>query len=125
MSVRARFTAIILLILSIAAAASAAQSVKERGNGGRREGHTKGTGRKQAGKQPEAVPYQSGEVRVTVQGNRNPVVPLGLALNGVTLVEFPESDLFFAVHPPENGDLVCVEKSPSMKGDHHLVLRAG
>src|SRR5262249_48092738 len=94
-------------------------------NGGRREGHAKGTGRKQAGKQSEVVPYQSGEVRVTVQGNRNPVVPLGLALNGVTLVEFPEGDLFFAVHPPENGDLVCVEKSPSMKGDHHLVLRTG
>ena len=40
-------------------------------------------------------------------------------------MEFPEGDKFFAIHPPENGELVRVEKSPSMKGDHHLVLRAG
>ena len=35
------------------------------------------------------------------------------------------NDRFFAVHPPENGDWIQVEKSPSLKTDHHLVLRAG
>ncbi|MCI0389860.1 MAG: hypothetical protein MOB07_14015 [Acidobacteria bacterium] len=69
--------------------------------------------------------YLPGEVKVIVKGDQNPVVRIGMAQTGVTLVEFPEDDKFFAVHPPENGDLVRVEKSPSMKADHHLVLRAG
>jgi hypothetical protein len=70
-------------------------------------------------------PYLAGEVKVIVKGEQNPVVRIGMAQTGVTLVEFPEGDKFFAIHPPENGDLVRVEKSPSMKADHHLVLRAG
>jgi hypothetical protein len=47
-----------------------------------------------------------------------------MAQNGVTLIEFPASDKFFAVHAG-NSDLVTIEKSPSLKRDHHLVLRAG
>ena len=47
-----------------------------------------------------------------------------MAQNGVTLIEFPASDKFFAVHAG-NSDLVTVEKSPTLKRDHHLVLRAG
>src|SRR5882672_8514162 len=69
--------------------------------------------------------YLQGEVKVIVKGDQNPVVRIGMAQTGVTLVEFPEGDKFFAIHPPENGDLVRVEKSPSMRADHHLVLRAG
>jgi hypothetical protein len=69
--------------------------------------------------------YLAGEVKVIVRGEQNPVVRIGMAQTGVTLVEFPEGDKFFAIHPPENGDLVRVEKSPSMRADHHLVLRAG
>jgi hypothetical protein len=69
--------------------------------------------------------YMQGEVKVIVKGEQNPVVRIGMAQTGVTLVEFPEGDKFFAIHPPENGDLVRVEKSPSMRADHHLVLRAG
>jgi hypothetical protein len=71
------------------------------------------------------TPYLAGEVKVIVSGEQNPVVRIGMAQTGVTLVEFPESDKFFAIHPPENGDLVRIEKSPSMRADHHLVLRAG
>jgi hypothetical protein len=71
------------------------------------------------------TPYLAGEVKVIVRGDQNPVVRVGMAQTGVTLVEFPERDKFFAIHPPENGDLVRIEKSPSMKADHHLVLRAG
>jgi hypothetical protein len=69
--------------------------------------------------------YLQGEVKVIVKGEQNPVVRIGMAQAGVTLVEFPDGDKFFAIHPPENGDLVRVEKSPSIKADHHLVLRAG
>ena len=47
-----------------------------------------------------------------------------MAQNGVTLIEFPAADKFFAIHAG-NSDLVTVEKSPSLKRDHHLVLRAG
>ena len=68
--------------------------------------------------------YLSGEASVSVAANSNPLIRIGIAQNGVTLIEFPAADKFFAVHPG-NSDLVTVEKSPSLKHDHHLVLRAG
>ena len=68
--------------------------------------------------------YLSGEASVTVAANSNPLIRIGIAQNGVTLIEFPAADKFFAVHAG-NSDLVTVEKSPSLKRDHHLVLRAG
>src|SRR5262245_62548085 len=73
----------------------------------------------------ETMPYLPGEIKVVVKGTDSPVVKLGMALSGISVIEFPETDRFFAIHPPENGDWIRVEKSPSMKGDHHLVLRAG
>jgi len=74
---------------------------------------------------PQTLPYLSGEVKVTIKGEQNPVIRLAMAASGVTVVEFPAADKFFAVHPPRNGDWVEVEKSPSLKSDTHLVLRAG
>lgn len=68
--------------------------------------------------------YLSGEASVTVAANSNPLVRIGMAQNGVTLIELPVADKFFAVHAG-NSDLVTVEKSPSLKRDHHLILRAG
>jgi hypothetical protein len=68
--------------------------------------------------------YLSGESSVTVAANSNPLIRIGIAQNGITLIEFPAADKFFAVHAG-NSDLVTVEKSPSLKRDHHLVLRAG
>jgi hypothetical protein len=68
--------------------------------------------------------YLSGEASISVAANANPLLRIGMAQNGVTLIEFPASDKFFAVHAG-NSDLVTVEKSPSLKRDHHLVLRAG
>ena len=68
--------------------------------------------------------YLSGEASITVAANSNPLIRIGIAQNGVTLIEFPASDKFFAVHAG-NSDLVTVEKSPSLKRDHHLILRAG
>src|SRR5262249_42876704 len=68
--------------------------------------------------------YLSGEASVTVAANSNPLIRIGMAQNGVTLIEFPSADKFFAIHAG-NSDLVTVEKSPSLRRDHHLVLRAG
>src|SRR6185295_8237882 len=47
--------------------------------------------------------YLSGEANVTVKGNENPIIRLGLATSGVTLVEFPASDRSFAIHPATSG----------------------
>lgn len=68
--------------------------------------------------------YLSGEASISVASNSNPLLRIGMAQNGITLIEFPASDRFFAVHAG-NSDLVTIEKSPSLKRDHHLVLRAG
>ena len=71
-----------------------------------------------------APEYLSGEASISVSANSNPLLRIGMAQNGVTLIEFPASDKFFAVHAG-NSDLVTVEKSPTLNRDHHLVLRAG
>jgi hypothetical protein len=68
--------------------------------------------------------YLSGEASINVAANSNPLIRIGIAQNGVTLIEFPSADRFFAVHAG-NSDLVTVEKSPSLRRDHHLILRAG
>ncbi|MGE0128987.1 MAG: hypothetical protein AB7U82_12985 [Blastocatellales bacterium] len=68
--------------------------------------------------------YLSGEVSVTVRGNENPIIRLGLAQNGVALVEFPASDRFFAINPG-NPDLVTVEDSPTKETDRFFVIRPG
>lgn len=71
-----------------------------------------------------APEYLSGEASISVAASSNPLLRIGMAQNGVTLIEFPASDKFFAVHAG-NSELVTVEKSPTLKRDHHLVLRAG
>ena len=71
-----------------------------------------------------APEYLSGEASISVAASTNPLVRIGMAQNGATLIEFPASDKFFAVHAG-NSDLVTVEKSPTLNRDHHLVLRAG
>jgi len=68
--------------------------------------------------------YLSGEASVTVKGNENPIVRLGLAASGVTLVEFPASDRFFALHPG-NTEIVTIDESPTKQSDHFFVFRAG
>ena len=68
--------------------------------------------------------YLSGETSISVAASSSPLLRIGMSQNGVTLIEFPASDKFFAVHAG-NSDLVTVEKSPTLKRDHHLVLRAG
>jgi hypothetical protein len=68
--------------------------------------------------------YLSGGVSVTVRGNENPIIRLGLAQNGAALVEFPASDRFFAINPG-NPDLVTIEDSPTKETDRFFVIRPG
>lgn len=68
--------------------------------------------------------YLFGQAHVTVKGNEDPVIRLGIAKHGPTVVEFPASDNFFAVHPG-GSYLVTYDKSDSLATDHYLVFRAG
>lgn len=74
--------------------------------------------------QQAAADYLSGEANVSVKGNMNPIIRLGLSPNGVTMIEFPVADRFFAIHPG-NSDLVTIDDSPTKATDHFLVMRAG
>ncbi|MCI0390553.1 MAG: hypothetical protein MOB07_17550 [Acidobacteria bacterium] len=74
--------------------------------------------------EPRGADYLSGEANVAVSGNQNPVIRLGLSPNGVTMIEFPLADRFFALHPG-NSDLVTIDESPTKGTDHFLVVRAG
>jgi Na+-transporting methylmalonyl-CoA/oxaloacetate decarboxylase gamma subunit len=71
--------------------------------------------------QPE---YLSGEANVTVKGNQNPIIRLGLAQNGVNIIEFPASDSFFMIHPG-NSDLVSFDEDTARLSKRSLVLRPG
>jgi hypothetical protein len=74
---------------------------------------------------PAAEPeYLFGQAEVTVKGNQDPIIRLGLAQNGPAVVEFPASDNFFAVHPGSS-NVVVVDESPTLATDHYLVFRAG
>jgi len=74
---------------------------------------------------PYTPPYLPGEVKMAVKAGEHPVIRLALAGSGVTVVEFPATDRFVGLHPPQNGDWVVIENSPTLKTDHHVVLRAG
>ncbi len=74
---------------------------------------------------PPAPPeYLYGQAQVTVRGNEDPVIRLGLAQHGPIIVEFPASDNFFAVHPG-GSQIVTYDESPTLASDHYLVFRAG
>jgi len=68
--------------------------------------------------------YLSGEANVTVKGNQNPIIKLGLAQNGVNIIEFPASDSFFMIHPG-NSDLVSFDQDTARLSKRSLVLRPG
>ncbi len=68
--------------------------------------------------------YLFGQAHVTVKGNQDPIIRLGLAQHGPTVVEFPANDNFFAVHPG-GSFLVTYDQSPTLANDHYVVFRAG
>jgi hypothetical protein len=74
--------------------------------------------------EPAQPEYLSGQAQVRVRGNEDPIIRLGLAQHGPTIVEFPAADNFFAVHPG-GSFLVTYDQSPSLANDHYLVFRAG
>lgn len=69
--------------------------------------------------------FLMGQARVIVKGNQDPIIRLGIARNGSTVVEFPASDHFFAIHPGGGSNIVTVDESPTLATDHFLVFRAG
>jgi hypothetical protein len=69
--------------------------------------------------------YSPGELKVVVKGDLHPVIGIGMAPFGVTMIEFPANDFISIVHPPALGDVVRVETSKTQKTDHHLTLKAG
>ncbi len=71
--------------------------------------------------QPE---YMSGEANVAVKGNQNPIIRLGLAQNGVNVIEFPAADSFFMIHPG-NSELVSFDEETAKRSKRSLVLRPG
>ena len=68
--------------------------------------------------------YLSGEANVSVKGNQNPIIRLGLAQNGVNIIEFPAADSFFMIHPG-NSDLVSFDQDTARLSRRSLVLRPG
>jgi hypothetical protein len=74
--------------------------------------------------QPKPPEYLFGQAQVTVRGNEDPIIRLGLAQHGPIVVEFPASDNFFAVHPG-GSNIVTYDESPTLATDHYLVFRAG
>ena len=74
--------------------------------------------------QPAPPAYLFGQAQVTVRGNEDPIIRLGLAQHGPIVVEFPASDNFFAVHPG-GSQIVTYDESPTLATDHYLVFRAG
>lgn len=74
--------------------------------------------------QPKPPEYLFGQAQVTVRGNQDPIIRLGLAQHGPIVVEFPASDNFFAVHPG-GSNIVTYDESPTLATDHYLVFRAG
>lgn len=87
---------------------------------------TEREGRKTKAPAPaQPVTFYSGDAVVVIKSERHDPIRIGMAAGGVTIIEFPASDKFFAVHPPRNGEWLEIEESPSLKSDTHLVLRAG
>lgn len=68
--------------------------------------------------------YMSGEANISVKGNQNPIIRLGLAQNGVNVIEFPAADSFFMVHPG-NSELVAFDEETARLSKRSLVLRPG
>lgn len=73
---------------------------------------------------PPAKAYLSGQPEVVIGGQPSPPIRLGLARDGVTVIEFPATDRLFAVHPGASRR-VAVDESPTLATDHYLVVRAG
>jgi hypothetical protein len=117
--------AIIAIAISLMLTFGAPLQARPRGKNAGKSSAKPATRKTKPADEPTAAPYLSGEAKVKVRGEQHPVIRIGMAPSGITIIEFPASDRFFAVHPPENGDWVQVEKSPSLTTDHHLVLRAG
>jgi len=69
---------------------------------------------------PSVPDFLIGQAEVVVKGNQDPIIRLGLARHGPTVVEFPASDNFFAVHPG-GSNVVAVDESPTLATDRGFI----
>jgi hypothetical protein len=130
----------VLLLVMACAAATFGQERKERRTSGKGDG-SKAVGTKKASPvakpspsptpvvpvalvKPAPPEYMSGEANISVRGNQNPIIRLGLAQNGVNVIEFPAADSFFMVHPG-NSELVSFDEETARLSKRSLVLRPG
>lgn len=128
MSAIIKRTVVLLFVITIASGLHAnAQQSKQQPPAkrtGSAPGQDVGTTQPVALVQQPTGDYLSGEANVAVKGNMNPIIRLGMSQNGVTMIEFPVADRFFAIHPG-NSELVTIDESPTKATDHFLVMRAG
>jgi hypothetical protein len=69
--------------------------------------------------------YEIGEIRRVVKGDESPLIHIGMAWSGSTIIEWPADEHYFGAYVSEIGDWVRMEESPTRKTDNHLVLRPG
>jgi len=134
-------THIVCVVLLVMACAAFGQERKERRKSGKADVSSKGVATKTASPvakpSPSPTPvvpvalvnpappeYMSGEANISVRGNQNPIIRLGLAQNGVNVIEFPAADSFFMVHPG-NSELVSFDEETARLSKRSLVLRPG
>ena len=134
-------THIVCVVLLVMACAAFGQERKERRKSGKGDVSSKAVATKTAAPvakpSPSPTPvvpvalvnpappeYMSGEANVSVKGNQNPIIRLGLAQNGVNVIEFPAADSFFMVHPG-NSELVSFDEETARLSKRSLVLRPG
>ena len=128
-----RMTAALAALLALSVMGFAQPQRKQAGADKQARKNTANKEKSSRAKEGESVPhktadppaYTAGEIRRTVKGDESPVLHLGMAPSGATVVEFPASDHYFGVHGSDIGDWVRVEKSPTSRIDSHIVLRPG
>lgn len=68
----------------------------------------------------------SGVAPVALRANDNPIIRIYMVQGGSTLVEVPDKDRFFAIHPPPpDPQLVVLEDSPTKSSDRFFLIRPG
>ena len=137
---RMQIVCVVLLVMACAAV-TFGQERKERRKSGKGDVSSKAVATKTASPVPKPSPspmpvvpvalvnpappeYMSGEANISVRGNQNPIIRLGLAQNGVNVIEFPAADSFFMVHPG-NSELVSFDEETARLSKRSLVLRPG
>lgn len=132
-----------LLILASSSIAFGQRARRAAGAGqGRAAADTTTRARRQEARQVERAPMQlmnpvqegsdggeriwSGVAPVTLKANDNPIIRIYMVQGGSTLVEVPDRDRLFAIHPPPaEPQLIVLEDSPTKATDRFFLIRPG